>query len=56
MLISKDSFQIGGGEGIGLYLDSELWHGKTSRCTTFCNEPLTSTTFESVALELYTCK
>ncbi|KAG7331682.1 hypothetical protein KOW79_005651 [Hemibagrus wyckioides] len=38
-----DSLQIGGGGGhIGLWLDADLYHGTTSKCSTFNNQPLSS--------------
>lgn len=49
----------GGGEGVGLSLDNELWHGKSQRCSAFNNEPLTEEEegeFECVHVEIYTCK
>ncbi|KAK1171155.1 nuclear receptor coactivator 7-like isoform X1 [Acipenser oxyrinchus oxyrinchus] len=36
-----DSLQLGGGRGhFGLWLDSDLYHGSSYPCETFCNEPL----------------
>jgi hypothetical protein len=38
-----DSFVVGGGDGrYGLWIDDNLYHGSTQRCTTFNNEDLTS--------------
>ncbi|XP_030626516.1 nuclear receptor coactivator 7 isoform X2 [Chanos chanos] len=38
-----DSLQMGGGGGqIGLWLDADLYHGTTSKCSTFNNQPLSS--------------
>ncbi|XP_055728485.1 nuclear receptor coactivator 7-like isoform X2 [Salvelinus fontinalis] len=38
-----DSLQMGGGGGqIGLWLDADLYHGTTSSCATFHNQPLSS--------------
>ncbi|XP_076844156.1 nuclear receptor coactivator 7b isoform X2 [Brachyhypopomus gauderio] len=38
-----DSLQIGGGGGhLGLWLDADLYHGTTSSCSTFNNQPLSS--------------
>lgn len=39
---NTDSLQIGGGEGLGLWLDADFYHGTTSRCSTFNNQPLSS--------------
>ncbi|XP_056620050.1 nuclear receptor coactivator 7 isoform X2 [Triplophysa dalaica] len=40
---NTDSLQIGGGGGrLGLWLDADLDHGTTSRCSTFNNLPLSS--------------
>ncbi|KAI7799618.1 nuclear receptor coactivator 7 isoform X2 [Triplophysa rosa] len=40
---NTDSLQIGGGGGrLGLWLDADLDHGTTSRCSTFSNPPLSS--------------
>ncbi|XP_043113634.1 nuclear receptor coactivator 7 isoform X1 [Puntigrus tetrazona] len=36
-----DSLQMGGGGGpFGLWLDSDLYHGSSYSCDTFCNRPL----------------
>ncbi|XP_041107182.1 nuclear receptor coactivator 7-like isoform X8 [Polyodon spathula] len=36
-----DSLQLGGGRGhFGLWLDSDLYHGSSYPCETFCNETL----------------
>jgi hypothetical protein len=56
---STKNLQIGGGIGVGLWLDNELWNGRSQKCTTFNNEPLTQEDeeeFECVQVELYTCK
>lgn len=45
-----DSIIVGGGEGNALYIDGELNHGRTARCTTFDNPPLCSTESFQVAL------
>ncbi|XP_070292062.1 nuclear receptor coactivator 7 isoform X2 [Salvelinus sp. IW2-2015] len=38
-----DSLQMGGGGGqIGLWLDADLYHGTTSTCATFHNQPLST--------------
>ncbi|XP_029589299.1 nuclear receptor coactivator 7 isoform X2 [Salmo trutta] len=38
-----DSLQMGGGGGqIGLWLDADLYHGTTSSCATFHNQPLST--------------
>ncbi|TRY88991.1 hypothetical protein DNTS_032292 [Danionella cerebrum] len=38
-----DSLQIGGGGGrLGLWLDADLYHGTSSKCSTFNNLPLSS--------------
>ncbi|XP_051952461.1 nuclear receptor coactivator 7-like isoform X2 [Xyrauchen texanus] len=40
---NMDSLQIGGGRGhLGLWLDADLYHGTTSKCSTFNNLPLSS--------------
>lgn len=40
---NTDSLQIGGGGGrLGLWLDADLYHGATSKCSTFNNLPLSS--------------
>uniref|UniRef100_A0A673MMV5 Nuclear receptor coactivator 7-like n=1 Tax=Sinocyclocheilus rhinocerous TaxID=307959 RepID=A0A673MMV5_9TELE len=40
---NTDSLQIGGGGGrLGLWLDADLYHGTTSKCSTFNNLPLSS--------------
>lgn len=43
----------GGGEGNALYIDSELNHGRTGRCTTFDNPPLCAETFQVGLLEVW---
>ncbi|KAJ7984538.1 hypothetical protein DPEC_G00355840 [Dallia pectoralis] len=45
-----DSIIVGGGDGNALYIDGELNHGRTARCTTFDNPPLCSTESFQVAL------
>ncbi|XP_018599371.1 nuclear receptor coactivator 7 isoform X3 [Scleropages formosus] len=40
---STDSLQMGGGTGhFGLWLDADLYHGSSSTCSTFRNQPLSS--------------
>ncbi|XP_024276297.1 nuclear receptor coactivator 7 isoform X2 [Oncorhynchus tshawytscha] len=40
---NTDSLQMGGGGGqIGLWLDADLYHGTTSSCATFHNQPLST--------------
>jgi len=56
MLASQQDIQVGGGDGAGLWLDDELHHGRTQRCTTFANEPLTADgreNFLCVSVEVY---
>ncbi|CAL8301961.1 unnamed protein product [Lota lota] len=48
-----DSIIVGGGEGNALYIDSELNHGRTGRCTTFDNPPLCSESFQVALLEVW---
>ncbi|XP_011486416.2 TBC1 domain family member 24 isoform X1 [Oryzias latipes] len=48
-----DSIIVGGGEGNALYIDSELNHGRTGRCTTFDNPPLCSESFQVSLLEVW---
>ncbi|XP_036390410.1 TBC1 domain family member 24 [Megalops cyprinoides] len=48
-----DSIIVGGGEGNALYIDAELNHGRTARCTTFDNPPLCSETFQIAILEVW---
>ncbi|XP_026206867.1 TBC1 domain family member 24 isoform X1 [Anabas testudineus] len=48
-----DSIIVGGGDGNALYIDSELNHGRTGRCTTFDNPPLCSETFQVSLLEVW---
>ncbi|KAG9276833.1 TBC1 domain family member 24 isoform X2 [Astyanax mexicanus] len=51
---SVDSIIIGGGgEGNALYIDSELNHGRTGRCTTFDNPPLCTESFQIALLEVW---
>jgi len=48
----------GGGEGVAIFLDSELWWGRSKQCSTFNNEPLNgeSGSFECMILEAFTFK
>uniref|UniRef100_A0AAY4B0R3 Nuclear receptor coactivator 7 n=1 Tax=Denticeps clupeoides TaxID=299321 RepID=A0AAY4B0R3_9TELE len=40
---NTDSLQMGGGSGhFGLWLDADLYHGTTSTCSTFNNQPLSA--------------
>ncbi|XP_038585939.1 TBC1 domain family member 24-like [Micropterus salmoides] len=48
-----DSIIVGGGEGNALYIDSELNHGRTGRCTTFDNPPLCADSFQVSLLEVW---
>lgn len=48
-----DSIIVGGGEGNALYIDSELNHGRTGRCTTFDNPPLCAESFQVALLEVW---
>ncbi|KAJ3608237.1 hypothetical protein NHX12_025287 [Muraenolepis orangiensis] len=48
-----DSIIVGGGEGNALYIDAELNHGRTGRCTTFDNPPLCSENFQVALLEAW---
>jgi hypothetical protein len=51
-LTSPDGLVVG---REGLWLDNELWHGRSAKCTTFQNEPLHAygATFDSVVVEVY---
>uniref|UniRef100_A0A3P8XLP8 Nuclear receptor coactivator 7 n=1 Tax=Esox lucius TaxID=8010 RepID=A0A3P8XLP8_ESOLU len=49
-----DSLQMGGGGGqIGLWLDADLYHGTTSSCATFHNQPLTTQDFTIQSVEVW---
>ncbi|KAF3704510.1 TBC1 domain family member 24 [Channa argus] len=48
-----ESFIVGGGDGNALYIDSELNHGQTGRCTTFDNPPLCAESFQVSLLEVW---
>lgn len=48
-----DSIIIGGGDGNALYIDAELNHGRSGRCTTFDNPPLCAETFQVALLEVW---
>ncbi|XP_028333038.1 TBC1 domain family member 24 isoform X2 [Gouania willdenowi] len=48
-----DSIIVGGGEGNALFIDSELNHGRTERCTTFDNPPLCAENFQVSLLEVW---
>uniref|UniRef100_A0A3Q3S1U7 TBC1 domain family member 24 n=1 Tax=Mastacembelus armatus TaxID=205130 RepID=A0A3Q3S1U7_9TELE len=48
-----DSIIVGGGDGNALYIDSELNHGRTERCTTFDNPPLCAESFQISLLEVW---
>jgi len=59
MLVTPQMMQVGGGDGMGLYIDKEFQMGRTEKCNTFQNPPLTSdgrSDFEIAAIELYTFK
>ena len=42
MAANQKSIIIGGGQGLGLFLDDNLTKGKSEKCLTFDNEPLSS--------------
>ncbi|XP_029977369.1 TBC1 domain family member 24 isoform X1 [Sphaeramia orbicularis] len=48
-----DSIIVGGGDGNALYIDAELNHGRTGRCTTFDNPPLCAESFQVSLLEVW---
>lgn len=50
---ARSSVCPGGGEGNALYIDSELNHGRTGRCTTFDNPPLCAEAFQVSLLEVW---
>lgn len=53
MNASANHLAIGAGNGIGLWLDQELSHGRTERCDTFQNHPLVhSIDFECALVEV----
>ncbi|XP_029281518.1 nuclear receptor coactivator 7 isoform X2 [Cottoperca gobio] len=53
---NTDSLQMGGGGGqLGLWLDSELYRGTTTKCATFNNQPLsTQQDFNIHSVEVWT--
>jgi len=55
MLSGPDFIAVGGGgDGFGLWLDSEFLHGNSQLCETFLNEPLASTVdFRCLKLEVW---
>eukprot|EP01114_Cavostelium_apophysatum_P022674 TRINITY_DN8284_c0_g1_i1.p1 TRINITY_DN8284_c0_g1~~TRINITY_DN8284_c0_g1_i1.p1 ORF type:complete len:818 (-),score=205.70 TRINITY_DN8284_c0_g1_i1:106-2559(-) len=56
MLVNQNGIQVGAGRGVGFQLDKEFLNGRTERCETFQNEPLTKDgrpEFECVAIELF---
>ncbi|CAK1600006.1 unnamed protein product [Parnassius mnemosyne] len=51
---SNDNISIGAGDGkFGLWLDGDLYQGRTQRCTTYGNEPLT--TSEDFIVKIMEC-
>ncbi|XP_007891797.2 TBC1 domain family member 24 isoform X2 [Callorhinchus milii] len=50
---NHESIIIGGGGGHALYIDGDLNHGRTARCSTFDNLPLCSETFKIAVLEVW---
>ncbi|KAJ8284189.1 hypothetical protein COCON_G00030390 [Conger conger] len=50
---NMESIIVGGGDGNALYIDADLNHGRTARCTTFDNPPLCSETFQVSLLEVW---
>ncbi|XP_064597789.1 LOW QUALITY PROTEIN: oxidation resistance protein 1-like [Liolophura sinensis] len=41
---NRDSLAIGAGQGVfGLWFDEDLYHGRSNRCETYDNDPLTAT-------------
>ncbi|MBN3301845.1 TBC1 domain family member 24 [Amia ocellicauda] len=50
---SHDSIIVGGGGGNALYIDAELNHGRTARCSTFDNQPLCAEAFQIALLEVW---
>lgn len=40
MAANHKSIIIGGGQGLGLFLDDNLTNGKSEKCLTFDNQPL----------------
>jgi len=56
MLVSDQVIQVGGGEGVGLWLDDEMCNGRTQKCSSFENVPLTTDgreNFRCSAVEVY---
>lgn len=58
MILTESALLLGGaggGDGFGLRLDSELWHGTSQKCDTYANAPLHkgSPEFECRTVELY---
>jgi len=56
-LIANQSLQMGS-DGVGLWIDHDLWIGQTTKSETYCNPPLTveGETFYCIHLEVYTFK
>lgn len=51
----KDKIAVGGGRDFGLLIDSDLVHGRSKTCSTFCNEILgAEEIFEISTLEVFT--
>ena len=44
---------IGGGDKFGLYIYNDFTHGKTEKCTTFDNNPLTTVEFNIDLMEVW---
>jgi len=59
MLITPQMLQVGGGDGMGLWIDKDFQNGRTEKCNAFQNSPLTKdgrSDFEIAAIELYSFK
>jgi hypothetical protein len=44
---------VGGGESFGLYIYSDFSFGRSDKCTTFNNMPLTKNEFKIASLEIW---
>eukprot|EP01103_Thecamoeba_quadrilineata_P014402 TRINITY_DN4293_c0_g1_i1.p1 TRINITY_DN4293_c0_g1~~TRINITY_DN4293_c0_g1_i1.p1 ORF type:complete len:337 (+),score=18.22 TRINITY_DN4293_c0_g1_i1:969-1979(+) len=55
VMSTNESISVGGGQGVGIWLDDDLLNGRSCTCQTFQNEPLhpPSENFQCSSVEIY---